>query len=140
MTGRGFMRCVSYSTIYSDKRFEDGWGHTEAMAINSRIENRKPQPESQPIVQPTVESEKPKPLAHISEENPNPYFNASIKGMWQNSVTLSVVSRNSRFPSLMFLNKKNIKKREKSAGFQTIFVTFIWQLYHISRTLNKNMI
>ena len=34
--------------------------------------------------------------------------------------------------------KKKHKKREKSAGSHLIFVTFILQSYHISRTLNEN--
>lgn len=100
--------------IYSDKRFGDGWGHAEAMAfmfqratvilmwlmlvalvvtviwfavymvINSRTENRKPQLESQPTVQPTAETKELKPLAPIDEEKLKPYFKASFKGMGQN--------------------------------------------------------
>ena len=100
--------------IYSDKRFGDGWGHADAMAfmfqratvilmwlvlvalvvtviwlavymvINSRTENRKPQLESQPTVQPTAEPKELKPLAPIDEEKLKPYFKASFKGMGQN--------------------------------------------------------
>ena len=100
--------------IYSDKRFGDGWGHAEAMAfmiqratvilmwlvlaalvvtviwfvaymaINSRIQNRKPQLESQPTVQPTAETKELKPLAPIDEDKLKPYFKASFKGMGQN--------------------------------------------------------
>lgn len=100
--------------IYSDKRVGDGWGHAEAMAfmfqraavilmwlvlvalvvtviwfavymvINSRTENRKPQLESQPTIQPTAEPKELKPLAPIDEEKLKPYFKASFKGMGQN--------------------------------------------------------
>ena len=97
--------------IYSDKRFGDGWGHAEAMvfmfqraavilmwlvlvalvvaaiwlvaymAINSRIQNRKPQPESQQAIQSIADYKEPKP---IDEEKLKPYFKASFKGMGQN--------------------------------------------------------
>lgn len=91
----GVLFVTALVLIYSDKRFGDGWGHAEAMAfmfqraavilmwlvlvalvvaviwfvaymaINSRTENRKPQLESQPTVQPTAEPKEPKPLAPI---------------------------------------------------------------------------
>lgn len=110
----GVLFVTALVLIYSDKRFGDGWGHAEAMAfmfqratvilmwlvlvalvvtviwfavymvINSRTENRKPQLESQPTVQPTAESKEPKPLAPIDEEKLQPYFKASFKGMGQN--------------------------------------------------------
>ena len=110
----GVLFVTALVLIYSDKRFGDGWGHAEAMAfmiqratvifmwlvlvalvvaviwlavymvINSRIENRKPQFESQPTVQPTVETKELKPLAPIDEEKLQPYFKASFKGMGQN--------------------------------------------------------
>lgn len=97
--------------IYSDKRFGDGWGHAEAMAfmfqratvilmwlvlvalvvtviwfavymvINSRTQNRKPQPESQQAIQSIADYKEPKP---IDEEKLKPYFKASFKGMGQN--------------------------------------------------------
>lgn len=97
--------------IYSDKRLWDGWEHPEAvaymfqraavvlmwlvlaalvvtviwfvayMAINSRIQNRKPQPESQQAIQSIADYKEPKP---IDEEKLKPYFKASFKGMGQN--------------------------------------------------------
>ena len=54
------------------------------MVINSRTENRKPQLESQPTIQPTAEPKELKPLAPIDEEKLKPYFKASFKGMEQN--------------------------------------------------------
>ena len=110
----GVLFVTALVLIYSDKRFGDGWGHAEAMAfmiqratvifmwlvlvalvvaviwlavymvINSRTENRKPQLESQPTVQPTAETKELKPLAPIDEEKLKPYFKASFKGMGQN--------------------------------------------------------
>lgn len=110
----GVMFVAALVLIYSDKRFGDGWGHPEAMAfmfqrasvilmwlvlvalvvaviwfvaymaINSRTENRKPQLESQPTVQPTAETKELKPLAPIDEDKLKPYFKASFKGMGQN--------------------------------------------------------
>ena len=110
----GVLFVTALVLIYSDKRFGDGWEHPEAvaymfqravvvlmwlvlaalvvtviwfvayMAINSRIQNRKPQLESQPTVQPTAESKEPKPLAPIDEDKLKPYFKASFKGMGQN--------------------------------------------------------
>ena len=97
--------------IYSDKRFGDGWGHAEAMAfmfqratvilmwlvlvalvvtviwfvaymvINSRTQNRKPQLESQQVIQSIADYKEPNP---IDEEKLKPYFKASFKGMGQN--------------------------------------------------------
>ena len=110
----GVLFVTALVLIYSDKRFWDGWGHAEAMAfmfqraavilmwlvlvalvvtviwlvaymaINSRAENRKPQLESQPTVQPTAEPKELKLLAPIDEEKLKPYFKASFKGMGQN--------------------------------------------------------
>ena len=110
----GVLFVTALVLIYSDKRFGDGWGHADAMAfmiqratvilmwlvlvalvvaviwfvaymaINSRTENRKPQLESQPTVQPTAETKELKPLAPIDEENLKPYFKASFKGMGRN--------------------------------------------------------
>ena len=110
----GVLFVTALVLMYSDKRFGDGWGHADAMAfmfqraavilmwlvlvalvvaviwfvaymaINSRIENRKPQLESQPTVQPTAETKELKPLAPIDEEKLKPYFKASFKGMGQN--------------------------------------------------------
>lgn len=110
----GVLFVTALVLMYSDKRFGDGWGHAEAMAfmiqratvilmclvlvalvvaviwfvaymaINSRTENRKPQLESQPTVQPTAETKELKPLAPIDEEKLKPYFKASFKGMGQN--------------------------------------------------------
>ena len=110
----GVLFVTALVLIYSDKRFGDGWGHADAMAfmfqraavilmwlvlvalvvaviwfvaymaINSRIQNRKPQLESQPTVQPTAEPKELKPLAPIDEEKLKPYFKASFKGMGQN--------------------------------------------------------
>lgn len=110
----GVLFVTALVLIYSDKRFGDGWGHAEAMAfmiqratvilmwlvlvalvvaviwfvaymaINSRTENRKPQLESQPTVQPAAETKELKPLAPIDEEKLKPYFKASFKGMGQN--------------------------------------------------------
>lgn len=110
----GVLFVTALVLIYSDKRFGDGCGHAEAMAfmiqratvilmwlvlvalvvaviwfvaymaINSRTENRKPQLESQPTVQPTAETKELKPLAPIDEEKLKPYFKASFKGMGQN--------------------------------------------------------
>ena len=97
--------------IYSDKRFGDGWGHSEAMAlmfqraavilmwlvlvalgvtviwfvaymvINNCTQNRKPQPESQQAIQSIADYKEPKP---IDEEKLQPYFKSSFKGMGQN--------------------------------------------------------
>lgn len=110
----GVLFVTALVLIYSDKRLGDGWEHPEAvaymfqraavvlmwlvlaalvvtviwfvayMAINSRIQNRKPQLESQPTVQPTAETKELKPLAPIDEEKLKPYFKASFKGMGQN--------------------------------------------------------
>lgn len=110
----GVLFVAALVLIYSDKRFGDGWGHAEAMAfmfqratvilmwlvlvalvvtviwfavymvINSRTENRKPQHESQPTVQPTAETKELKPLAPIDEDKLKLYFKASFKGMGQN--------------------------------------------------------
>lgn len=110
----GVLFVTALVLMYSDKRFGDGWGHAEAMAfmfqraavilmwlvlvalvvtviwlavymvINSCTENRKPQLESQPIIQPTAEPKELKPLAPIDEEKLKPYFKASFKGMGQN--------------------------------------------------------
>lgn len=110
----GVLFVTALVLIYSDKRFGDGWEHPEAvaymfqraavvlmwlmlvalvvaviwfvayMAINSRTENRKPQLESQPTVQPTAEPKELKLLAPIDEEKLKPYFKASFKGMGQN--------------------------------------------------------
>lgn len=110
----GVLFVAALVLIYSDKRFGEGWGHAEAiafmfqratvilmwlvlvalvvaviwfvvyMAINSRTENRKPQLESQPTVQPTAETKELKPLAPIDEDKLKPYFKASFKGMGQN--------------------------------------------------------
>lgn len=110
----GVLFVTALVLMYSDKRFGDGWGHAEAMAfmiqrvtvilmwlvllalvvtvrwfavymvINSRTENREPQIESQPTVQPTAETKELKPLAPIDEEKLKPYFKASFKGMGQN--------------------------------------------------------
>lgn len=110
----GVLFVTALVLIYSDKRFGDGGGHAEAMAfmfqraavilmwlvlvalvvaviwlvaymaINSRTENRKPQLESQPTVQPAAEAKELKPWAPIDEEKLKPYFKASFKGMGQN--------------------------------------------------------
>ena len=110
----GVLFVAALVLVYSDKRFGDGWGHPEAMAfmfqraavivmwlvlvalvvaviwfvafviINSRIEARKPQPESQSVIQSTVTPKEPKQLAPIDEERLKPYFKASFKGMGQN--------------------------------------------------------
>ncbi len=110
----GVLFVTALVLIYFDKRFGDGWRHAEAivfmfqraavilmwlvlvalvvaviwlvayMAINSRTENRKPQLESQPTVQPTAETKGLKPLAPIDEEKLQPYFKSSFKGMGQN--------------------------------------------------------
>ncbi len=110
----GVLFVAALVLIYSDKRFGDGWGHPEAMAfmfqraavilmwlvlvallvaviwfvafviINSRIEPRKPQPESQLVIQSNVLTKEPKQLAPIDEERLKPYFKASFKGMGQN--------------------------------------------------------
>lgn len=110
----GVLFVTALGLMYSDKRFGDGWGHTEAMAfmfqraavilmwlvlvalvvaviwfmvymaINNRTENCKPQLESQPTVQPTAEPKELKLLAPIDEDKLKPYFKASFKGMGQN--------------------------------------------------------
>lgn len=107
----GVLFVTALVLIYSDKRFGDGWEHPEAvaymfqraavvlmwlvlaalvvtviwfvayMAINSRTQNRKPQPESQQAIQSIADYEEPKP---IDEEKLQPYFKASFKGMGQN--------------------------------------------------------
>ena len=107
----GVLFVTALVLIYSDKRFGDGWGHAEAMAfmfqratvilmwlvlvalvvtviwfavymvINSRTQNRKPQPESQQAIQSIADYKEPKP---IDEEKLKPYFKASFKGMGQN--------------------------------------------------------
>ena len=107
----GVLFVTALVLIYSDKRFGDGWGHAEAMAfmiqraavvlmwlvlaalvvtviwfvaymaINSRTQNRKPQPESQQAIQSIADYKEPKP---IDEEKLQPYFKASFKGMGQN--------------------------------------------------------
>lgn len=51
------------------------------MAINSRTQNRKPQPESQQAIQSIADYKEPKP---IDEDKLKPYFKASFKGMGQN--------------------------------------------------------
>ena len=108
----GVLFVTALVLIYSDKRFGDGWGHPEAvaymfqraavvlmwlvlvalvvtviwfvayMAINSRTQNRKPQPELQQTIQSIAESKEPKSRSPIDEEKP--YFKASFKGMGQN--------------------------------------------------------
>ena len=107
----GVLFVTALVLIYSDKRLGDGWEHPEAvaymfqraavvlmwlvlaalvvtviwfvayMAINSRIQNRKPQPESQQAIQSIADYKEPKP---IDEEKLKPYFKASFKGMGQN--------------------------------------------------------
>ena len=107
----GVLFVTALVLIYSDKRFGDGWEHPEAvanmfqraavvlmwlvlaalvvtviwfvayMAINSRTQNRKPQPESQQAIQSIADYKEPKP---IDEEKLQPYFKASFKGMGQN--------------------------------------------------------
>ena len=54
------------------------------MAINSRTQNRKPQPELQQTIQSIAESKEPKSRSPIDEEKLQPYFKASFKGMGQN--------------------------------------------------------
>lgn len=110
----GVLFVTALVLIYSDKRFGDGWGHAEAMAfmfqraavvlmwlvlvalvvtviwfvaymaINSRTQNRKPQPELQQTIQSIAESKEPKSRSPIDEEKLQPYFKASFKGMGQN--------------------------------------------------------
>ena len=110
----GVLFVTALVLIYSDKRFGDGWGHPEAvaymfqraavvlmwlvlvalvvtviwfvayMAINSRTQNRKPQPELQQTIQSIAESKEPKSRSPIDEEKLKPYFKASFKGMGQN--------------------------------------------------------
>ena len=107
----GVLFVTALVLIYSDKRFGDGWEHPEAvaymfqraavvlmwlmlialvvtviwfvayMAINSRTQNRKSQPESQQAIQSIADYKEPKP---IDEEKLQPYFKASFKGMGQN--------------------------------------------------------
>lgn len=107
----GVLFVTALVLIYSDKRLGDGWEHPEAvaymfqraavvlmwlvlaalvvtviwlvayMAINSRIQNRKPQPESQQAIQSIADYKEPKP---IDEEKLKPYFKASFKGMGHN--------------------------------------------------------
>lgn len=107
----GVLFVTALVLIYSDKRFGDGWEHPEAvaymfqraavvlmwlvlaalvvtviwfvayMAINSRTQNRKPQPESQQAIQSIADYKEPKP---IDEDKLQPYFKASFKGMGQN--------------------------------------------------------
>lgn len=107
----GVLFVTALVLIYSDKRFGDGWGHAEAMAfmfqraavvlmwlvlvalvvtviwfvaymaINSRTQNRKPQPELQQTIQSIADYKEPKP---IDEEKLQPYFKASFKGMGHN--------------------------------------------------------
>ena len=107
----GVLFVTALVLIYSDKRFGDGWEHPEAvaymfqraavvlmwlvlaalvvtviwfvayMAINSRTQNRKPQPESQQAIQSIADYKEPKP---IDEEKLQPYFKASFKGMGHN--------------------------------------------------------
>ena len=110
----GVLFVTALVLIYSDKRFGDGWGHPEAvaymfqraavvlmwlvlvalvvtviwfvayMAINSRTQNRKPQPELQQTIQSIAESKEPKSRSPIDEEKLQPYFKASFKGMGHN--------------------------------------------------------
>lgn len=107
----GVLFVTALVLIYSDKRLGDGWEHPEAvaymfqraavvlmwlvlaalvvtviwfvayMAINSRTQNRKPQPESQQAIQSIADYKEPKP---IDEEKLQPYFKASFKGMGHN--------------------------------------------------------
>lgn len=104
----GVLFVTALVLIYSDKRFGDGWEHPEAVAymfqraavvlmwlmlvalvvtviwfvaymvINSRTQNRKPQPESQQAIQSIADYKEPNP---IDEEKLKPYFKASFKGM-----------------------------------------------------------
>ena len=110
----GVLFVTALVLIYSDKRFGDGWGHPEAvaymfqraavvlmwlvlvalvvtviwfvayMAINSRTQNRKPQPELQQTIQSIAESKEPKSRSPIDEEKLQPYFKSSFKGMGHN--------------------------------------------------------
>ena len=107
----GVLFVTALVLIYSDKRFGDGWEHPEAVAymfqraavvlmwlmlvalvvtviwfvaymvINSRTQNRKPQLESQQVIQSIADYKEPNP---IDEEKLKPYFKASFKGMGQN--------------------------------------------------------
>ena len=107
----GVLFVTALVLMYSDKRLGDGWEHPEAvaymfqraavvlmwlvlaalvvtviwfvayMAINSRTQNRKPQPESQQAIQSIADYKEPKP---IDEEKLQPYFKASFKGMGHN--------------------------------------------------------
>lgn len=110
----GIILVVSLFIVYSDKRYVEGWTHSESISymlmklgmflvylipigigcvvlwwlfqlvINFHFETRKRQPESQPAIQPTVTPKESKQLAPIDEERLKPYFKASFKGMGQN--------------------------------------------------------
>lgn len=110
----GIILVVSLFIVYSDKRYVEGWTHSESISymlmklgmflvylipigigcvvlwwlfqlvINFHFETRKPQPEPQPNIRPSADAKEPKPLAQIDEEKLKPYFKASFKGMGQN--------------------------------------------------------